>query len=81
MWPTRSGDIISDRMNALPKYVVSTTLTDATWHNTTVIDHDPFDALRDLKQQPSGSSGTFELADSIRLGSGIVILVYRTSAG
>ena len=51
VWSARSGDPFSDRMNALPKYVVSTTLTDPKWHNTTVIDHDPVDAVRDLKQQ------------------------------
>ena len=50
VWSAQS-DPFSDRMNALPKYVVSTTLTDPKWHNTTVIDHDPVDAVRDLKQQ------------------------------
>ena len=39
-------------MNALPKYVVSTTLTDPEWNNTVVIDHDPIDAIRDLVRQP-----------------------------
>jgi dihydrofolate reductase len=51
VWPTRSGDPLSDRMNALPKYVVSTTLTDPQWNNTTVIRKDPVDAVRDLKNQ------------------------------
>ena len=32
-WSSRSGDPFSDRMNALPKYVVSTTLTDPKWNN------------------------------------------------
>jgi dihydrofolate reductase len=54
VWSARSGDPFSDRMNALPKYVVSTTLTDPDWHNTTVIDGDPVEAVRDLKQQPGG---------------------------
>jgi dihydrofolate reductase len=39
-------------MNALPKYVVSTTLTDPTWNNTRVVDGDPVKAVRDLKEQP-----------------------------
>jgi dihydrofolate reductase len=42
-------------MNALPKYVVSTTLTDPQWHNTTVIAEDPIEAVRELKQQPGGA--------------------------
>src|SRR4051812_30011569 len=41
VWSARSGDALSDRMNDLPKYVVSTTLADPSWQNTTVIDHDP----------------------------------------
>ena len=51
-WSSRSGDPFSDRMNALPKYVVSTTLTDPTWNNTRVVDGDPVKAVRDLKEQP-----------------------------
>lgn len=52
VWSARSGDPLSDRMNAIPKYVVSTTLTDLTWHNTTVVDHNPIDTIRELKEQP-----------------------------
>ncbi|KJK48348.1 dihydrofolate reductase family protein [Streptomyces sp. NRRL F-4428] len=39
-WPERAGDPFADRMNALPKYVVSDTLGDdeLTWSNTTRID-------------------------------------------
>ncbi len=51
VWSARSGDPASDRMNAIPKYVVSTTLTDPQWHNTTVISHDPIEAIGELKQQ------------------------------
>ncbi|WP_326594940.1 dihydrofolate reductase family protein [Streptomyces sp. NBC_01803] len=38
-WPARAGDPFADRMNAIPKYVVSQTLGDdqLTWHNTTRI--------------------------------------------
>ena len=52
VWSAQSGDPFADRMNALPKYVVSTTLTDPEWNNTVVIDHDPIDAIRDLVRQP-----------------------------
>ena len=51
VWSARSGDSTSDRMNALPKYVVSTTLTDPMWHNTNVISKDPIETIRGLKQQ------------------------------
>lgn len=52
VWSARSGDPASDRMNALRKYVVSTTLTDPQWQNTTVLAHDPIGAVRDLREQP-----------------------------
>jgi len=47
-WPERSGDF-ADRMNGSVKRVVSTTLTDLEWSNSTVIDADPkaIAALRD----------------------------------
>lgn len=35
-WPERDGDF-ADRMNAMPKYVVSTTLREAEWSNTTIL--------------------------------------------
>lgn len=52
VWSGRSGDPYSDRINAITKYVVSTTLADPQWESTTVIDHDPIDAIRTLKEQP-----------------------------
>jgi dihydrofolate reductase len=55
VWSAMSGDPLSDRMNALPKYVVSTTLTDPQWHNTTVIDSDPIGAIRSLKDGPGSN--------------------------
>jgi dihydrofolate reductase len=38
-WPERAGDPFADRMNAIPKYVVSSTLRDddLTWENTTLV--------------------------------------------
>jgi dihydrofolate reductase len=54
VWPGLAGMPMGDRINALPKYVVSTTLTDPTWNNTTVIDRDPVDAIAELKQKPGG---------------------------
>ena len=38
-WPERAGDPFADRMNAIPKYVVSSALRDEdlTWDNTTLV--------------------------------------------
>ena len=44
-WMARSGDPFSDRMNSMAKYVVSSTLTDPEWNNTTVISGDPIAAI------------------------------------
>jgi dihydrofolate reductase len=37
-WPQRSGDPFSDKFNSMPKYVVTSTLTDPEWTNSNVID-------------------------------------------
>src|SRR4051795_1786392 len=54
-WPERAGDPYADQMNAIKKYVVSSTLTEddvASWNNTTLIDgDDPFAAIRELREQ------------------------------
>ena len=52
VWPTRSGDPYSGRINSMRKYVVSSTLADPEWTNTTAISGDPVAALRKLKEQP-----------------------------
>ena len=49
-WPERSGDPYTDRINAMPKYVASHTLTEATW-NSTILDGDVAAAVADLKAQ------------------------------
>lgn len=54
VWTTRSGDPLSDRMNAMRKYVVSSTLRDPEWNNTTVIDGDPVAEITRLKELPGG---------------------------
>ena len=49
VWPTRSGDPYSDRINAIPKYVVSGTLKNPQWANTTVITGDVAAEIKKLK--------------------------------
>jgi dihydrofolate reductase len=52
VWPTRSGDAVSDRINAMKKYVASSTLQNPDWNNTTVIPRDLVPAIARLKQEP-----------------------------
>src|SRR5882724_4750665 len=41
-WPSREGEF-ADRLNSMPKYVVSSTLSDPEWNNTTVLEGDVAD--------------------------------------
>jgi dihydrofolate reductase len=52
-WPSRSGPL-ADRLNTLPKYVVSSTLEDPDWNNTTVLRGDVVDAVSKLTQEIDG---------------------------
>ncbi|WP_460518538.1 dihydrofolate reductase family protein [Flindersiella endophytica] len=52
VWQSRSGDPLSDRMNTMPKYVVSTTLQDPDWANTSVISENVVEEIGRLKEQP-----------------------------
>jgi dihydrofolate reductase len=52
-WPTRSGEL-ADRLNTMPKYVVSSTLEDAGWPNSTVLKGDVVSEVSRLKQQLDG---------------------------
>jgi dihydrofolate reductase len=51
-WQGRSGDPLSDRMNAITKYDASTTLTDPDWTNTIVISSEVADRIQQLKHEP-----------------------------
>jgi dihydrofolate reductase len=58
-WPERAGDPFADRMNAIPKYVASRTLTaeDAAsrWNNTTLLGGgDAIGAIRELRDRDGG---------------------------
>jgi dihydrofolate reductase len=52
-WPSRTGEF-ADRMNSKPKYVVSSTLQDPAWNNTTVLRGDAVAEVSALKQQLAG---------------------------
>jgi dihydrofolate reductase len=50
-WPSRTTEF-ADRMNSLPKYVVSTTMEEAQWNNSTIIKENVAEEVSSLKQQP-----------------------------
>ena len=53
-WPNQASDPtgISEYLNRVQKYVVSSTMADPEWQNSSVISGDPVEKLRGLKQQP-----------------------------
>jgi dihydrofolate reductase len=51
-WPSRTGPL-ADRLNSIPKYVVSSTL-EPDWNNCTVIRGDPVSEVSELKRQVNG---------------------------
>ena len=66
-WTSRSGDPYSDRINAMRKVVVSTTLTDPEWANTEVIAADVARRVRDLKAEDGGHIVQYGFGDVSRL--------------
>ena len=53
-WPSRTG-ALADRLNSKPKYVVSSTLQDPIWNNTTVLKGNVVNEVSKLKQQLAGN--------------------------
>jgi dihydrofolate reductase len=52
-WPSRSGEL-ADRLNSMPKYVVSSTLEEPEWKNSTVVKGDVVNEVSKLKQEVDG---------------------------
>jgi dihydrofolate reductase len=52
-WPSRGGEL-ADKLNGLPKYVVSCTLEDPDWNNSTVLKGDVVTEVSKLKQELKG---------------------------
>ena len=71
-WPTMEGTgAFGEKMNAMPKFVVSTTLKDPEWNNTTVLSGDLADEVGKLKQQFEGDilvAGSAQLVQSLLAG-------------
>jgi dihydrofolate reductase len=62
-WPSRDG-ALADRLNSMPKYVVSSTLEDPEWNNTMVLKGDVVEEVSKLKR---GLDGEIIVAASIQL--------------
>jgi dihydrofolate reductase len=66
-WPSRDGDF-ADKFNNMPKYVVSSTLKDPEWTNSTVLDGDVAESVKKLKDEVDGNivvHGSVQLVQSL----------------
>jgi dihydrofolate reductase len=62
-WPSRSG-ALADRLNSMPKYVISSTLEDPDWNNSIVLQGDVVNEVAQLKREIDGDivvPGSFQL--------------------
>lgn len=69
-WPEREGPF-ADKINSMPKYVVSSTLTDPDWENTTVLEGDPIESVARLKEADDGPilvNGSAQLVHALAVG-------------
>jgi len=68
-WPqiTDPGDPFTERMNALPKYVVSRTLTEGSWNPTTVVS-----SLEGVAELKKATGNELQIHGSARLGDALV---------
>lgn len=85
--PMPEGDFFGDMMNTPKKYVVSTTLREPIWRNTTIIRDNVIESVRALKEEPGGNiltDGSSQLVHAL-LEHGLVdelhLLVYPISLG
>jgi dihydrofolate reductase len=66
-WPQQGPEVpFSEFINDIPKYVVSTTLQDASWKNTTVVSGDVAEQLRKIKESTDGDIGMSGSATTVR---------------
>jgi dihydrofolate reductase len=66
-WPSRSGEL-AERLNTMPKYVVSSTLEDPEWSNAMVLGGDVVHAVSQLGQELHGEivvAGSLQLVDTL----------------
>ncbi len=66
-WPEREGEF-ADKFNSMPKYVVSSTLEDPEWSNSTVLSGDVVEEVSKLRQEQDGNivvHGSVQLAQAL----------------
>ncbi|MBA2327164.1 MAG: dihydrofolate reductase family protein [Actinobacteria bacterium] len=85
--PAETADDFGSFINNVPKYVVSNTLDQATWNNTTVVSGDVADRLREIKERTDGDIAMSGSATLVRwlLGNGLLdelhLLVHPIAVG
>ena len=67
-WPSREGPF-ADKFNSMPKYVVSSTLENPEWNNTTVLEGDAVQAASKLKEE---IDGIVQVPGSLRLVQALI---------
>ena len=87
-WPAQGPDVpFSEFINDIPKYVVSTTLTEATWKNTTLVSRDVASRLREIRESTDGNIAMSGSATTVRwlLANGLLdelnLLVHPIAVG
>lgn len=85
--PADAADAFASLINSVPKYVVSNTLDEARWNNTTVVSGDVATRLRELKEDTAGDIGMSGSATLVRwllangLLDGLNLLVHPIAVG
>ena len=87
-WPAQGPDVpFSEFINDIPKYVVSNSLTEATWKNSTVVTGDVASRLREIKESTDGNIAMSGSATTVRwlLANGLLdelnLLVHPVAVG
>ena len=66
-WPGQGPEVpFSEYINTIPKYVLSTTLTDAAWQNTTVVSGDVAERVREVTASTDGDIAMSGSATTVR---------------
>ena len=68
-WPNMQGDWFGQKMNEMPKYVVSSTLQSADWNNSTILGEDWVEQVKRLRSELGGD---ILVAGSGRLVAGLL---------